>query len=167
MDRALIGSPMLTRPAVNSLLNTFSLDFIKKGWEFGLSCHIGHRYHTQTSLQTLADHKTSEHRLQLLVTIREDSVGGKLGSFKQVFKTQKKKLSQLQRIRRVEGRKTDIVRCISRLARLVTVGAFLRASAFRIKGLRREIDLILEYFQLLTRSFQHEICNSLAEITYQ
>lgn len=46
----------------------------------------------------------------------------------------------------MEGRKTDIVRCISRLARLVTVGAFLRASAFRIKGLRREIDLILEYF---------------------
>lgn len=46
----------------------------------------------------------------------------------------------------MKGRKTDIVKCISRLARLVTVGVFLRASAFRIKGLRRETDLILKYF---------------------
>lgn len=139
----------------NQLAQYFLTGFDKKVWVFRLSCHNGHRYHPQMSLQTLADHKTSEHRLQLPVTIREDSVGGKLQSFKQVFKTQKKSLSQLQRIGRVKGRKTDIVRCISRLARLVTVGAFLRASAFRIKGLRREIDLILENFQLLTRASQH------------
>lgn len=42
----------------------------------------------------------------------------------------------------MKGKKTDNVKCISRLARLVTLGDFLRASAFRIKVLKKETDLI-------------------------